>query len=134
MEFPTEALKLAFSYHALEQIIAADGVLEPGEIAFLQATFSDELMREAGYFDANGERLPRYAAALEEALVELPDRLTLGEKLCLIEIFAEATVADGVLKAVEADVLSAAAEMLGVTTDEWTAHLSQMQRMWRSGD
>jgi len=134
MEFHTEALKLAFSYHALEQIIGADGVLEPEEIAFLKGTFSDELMTEAGFFDAAGSRTPRYEQALEEALLELPDRLTLGEKLCLVELFVEATVADGVFRPVESQVLQQAAMTLGVTTDEWSMHLAQMKEMWRLGD
>ena len=83
MQFPTEALKLAFSYHALEQIIGADGVLEPEELAFLKSTFSDELMTEAGFFDGSGGKTPAYERALEEALLELPHKLTLGEQLCL---------------------------------------------------
>ncbi len=134
MEFDTEALKLAFSYHALEQIIAADGILEPEELEFLKGTFPDDLMREAGYFDENGERTPRYHHALDEALIELPDRLTLGEKLCIVELFVDATIADGVFRHVESQVLQQAAIMLGVTTDEWSTHLGQMKRMWRQGD
>jgi len=134
MDFDTEALKLAFSYHALEQIIAADGVLEPEELAFLEQTFPSELMKESGYMDDAGDKTPLYSHALDEALIELPDRLTLGEKLCIVEIFVDATIADGVFRHSESEVLQQAAIMLGVTTDEWSQHLGMMKKMWRSGD
>lgn len=134
MNFDTEALKLAFSYHALEQIIAADGVLEPEEAAFLEQTFPRALMLESGFIDDVGGKTPLYADALDEALIELPDRLTLGEKLCIVELFVDATIADGVFRHSESEVLQQAAIMLGVTTDEWSQHLGQMQKMWRQED
>lgn len=121
----TEVLKLAFAYHMILQALGADAEFDPREQAWVERTFPRALLAGHGLLDASNRPTARFEEARDVALLELPDRLTGGEKLALLEVLVEACCADGVLAAEEADVLAAAAAMLGVRDDAWMAQLQE---------
>ena len=75
--------KLAFATHMVRQIIGADAFVAPEELAYLHRTFPPDLLREAGFVDGDGAFTPRFTEARDTAVLELADRLTLGEKLAM---------------------------------------------------
>ena len=117
--FDVDELKLAFAYHVIEEIIGADARIDQGELAFLDGRFPPALLRNCRYVDESGMRTDRYRQALDEAMIELPDRLTVGEKLQLLEIFTAAAAADGAYAMAEGMVLDRAAEYLGLDSTDW---------------
>jgi uncharacterized tellurite resistance protein B-like protein len=119
-------LQLAFTYHMVEQIIGSDEDLDPHELRYLDQVFPPALMREHGLLDAHGHHTPAFDEARNLALLELPSRLTRGEKLALIEVLVGAAAADGVLAAEEVDALHGAARMLGLDDQAWAEHLQQL--------
>ena len=123
MSQPLEALQLAFAYHMVEQIIGSDEDLDPTELRYLDEVFPPSLMREHGFVDPDGYTTAAFEEARDVALLELPARLTPGEKLALVEILVGAAAADGVLAAEEVDVLHGAARMLGLDDRAWGEHL-----------
>lgn len=126
----TEVLKLAFAYHMILQAIGSDAQVDADELEWLKRTFPPELMSRHGLLDASGRPTATFEEARDLALVELPERLTPGEKLVLVELLVEACAADGVLAAEEVDVLAAAASMLGLQDDAW---MTQLQEQLASG-
>ena len=123
-----QRLQLAFAYHMIEQVIGSDAELDGEESAYLAEVFPRALLARLGFVDAHGERTPAFDEAREVALLELPDRLTLGEKLGLVELLVGAAAADGLLTAPEVDALSAAARMLGVSDAAWAEHHDALLR------
>lgn len=107
-------LQLAFAYHMIEEVIRSDADLEGAETDYLAEVFPRTLLRDLGFEDAQGRRTEAFAEARDLALVVLPERLTDGEKLGLLDLLVGASAADGVLTAEEADALAAGARMLGV--------------------
>jgi hypothetical protein len=118
--------KLAWTIHMVRQIIGADAHVDPAELAFLHDTFPAELLAECGFRADDGEPTARYLEARDTSQLELPDRLTIGEKLQLLEVLVDAAAADGVLQAEEADALHAGALMLGLDDRAWSEHLAQL--------
>ena len=118
-----QRLQLAFAYHMIEQVIGSDADLDGEEGAYLSEVFPRELLARLGFVDATGARTESFDEARDEALVELPERLTVGEKLGLVELLVGAAAADGLLTAQEVDAVSAAARMLGVGDAAWSEHL-----------
>lgn len=123
-----QRLQLAFAYHMIEQVIGSDAALDGEEAAYLAEVFPLELLARLGFVDGSGARTAAFDEARDLALVELPDRLTLGEKLGLVELLVGAAAADGLLTAQEVDALSAAARMLGVGDAAWAEHLDGLLR------
>ena len=121
-----QRLQLAFAYHMIEQVIGSDADLDGEETAYLSEVFPPELLTRLGFLDGTGERTSDFDEARDLALVELPERLTLGEKLGLIELLVGAAAADGLLTAQEVDALSATARMLGVSDAAWAEHLDSL--------
>ncbi|MCB9684176.1 MAG: hypothetical protein H6738_00495 [Alphaproteobacteria bacterium] len=119
-------LQLAFAYHMARQILEVDEEFLAGEQRFLDQQFPPDLMRELGFFDAADQPLPALAEAANEAISLLPDLLTLGEKLSMMEQLVEASAADGVLAAEEVDALAAAAAMLEIPNDTWQEHVENL--------
>lgn len=117
-------LQVAFAFHMTREVLEVDSVVHPQEVRFLERAFPEETLRELGFVDADGRPTPALAEAAEAALLELPERLTLGEKLALLESLVEASAADGQLAAEEADALAAAARMLGIPADSWADHVA----------
>jgi hypothetical protein len=114
-----ELQKLAFTWHMAREIVVADSETRDAELAWLDARCPPALLREVGFLDDAGPT-ELFVDALGRAVVELPDRLTPGEKLALLEGLVDVTAADGVLAAEEMDALAAAARMLGVEEAAWT--------------
>jgi uncharacterized tellurite resistance protein B-like protein len=124
--FTTDELKLAFTYHISNQILESDGVVAPGEAAFLQAFFPAELFEASAFVDAEGRYTPRWQDALGEALLELPVRLDVDERLDLLETFYRAAISDGEQHYVEGTILVRAARLLGLKPSQFTARVEQM--------
>ena len=121
-----QRLQLAFAYHMIEQVIGSDADLHGEEVAYLSDVFPRELLARLDFVDEAGTRTAAFDEARDLALVELPERLTLGEKLGLIELLVGACAADGLLTAQEVDALSATARMLGVGDAAWSEHLDEL--------
>lgn len=116
-------LQLAFAYHMARQILEVDAEFLAREQSFLDQHFPPDLMRALGFFDERNAPLPAIAEAANEAISLLPDLLTLGEKLSMMEQLVEASAADGVLAAEEVDALAAAAAMLEIPNETWQEHV-----------
>ncbi len=119
-------LQVAFAYHMARQVLEVDDEFLAREQSFLDQAFSPRLMRDLGFFDAENRPTAALAETAELALIELPERLTLGEKLSTMEQLVEASAADGVLRAEEVDALAAAARMLGVPDQAWQEHVGAL--------
>lgn len=126
MPVPLRQLQLAFAYHRVVELIGVDHQVDDAELAFLDATFPRDELRACGLLDGDGATTPRFADAVQTALTELPQLLTLGEKLALVELVAGASAADGVLVPEEADALAAVARTLGVDDAQWLGHLEAL--------
>lgn len=120
------SLLLAFAWHMAREVMAADDHTDDREQAFLDRTFPPELLRAAGLRDDAGADTDWFVELRERALVELPDRLTLGEKLELLEGLIDAVAADGALHPAELAVLGAAAGMLGVDEADWRPLVTEL--------
>lgn len=121
-----QRLQLAFAYHMIREVVGADAELVQEELDYLDAVFPKALLRKLGFIDGSDQLTPAFEEARDAALYELPDRLTLGEKLGLVELLVGASAADGLLTAEEVDALAASAGMLGVPTEAWSDHLEQL--------
>jgi uncharacterized tellurite resistance protein B-like protein len=119
-------LQVAFTYHLLLEVVGSDGHVDGAELDYLQRIFPIDDLEAFGFVDGDGRLTDAFEEARDLALIELPDRLTLGEKLGVVEIVAEATAADGVLTPEEADTLAAVARILGIPAGEWHTHLDGM--------
>lgn len=114
-----EPLKLAFTYHLAEQVIGADGRVDPEEAAFLEEHFPREPLEEAGFLDDAGEFTDAYRAAVEQALRVLPARLDEPAKRELMKVIREAAWVDTMGDEKESNVLIVAARLLGLDPREW---------------
>jgi hypothetical protein len=121
-----QRLQLAFAYHMIEQVIGSDAELDAEELTYLAEVFPPDLLIRLEFLDGAGARTAAFDEARDLALVELPERLTLGEKLALVELLVGAAASDGVLTAQEVDALSAAARMLAVPDVAWEGHLDAL--------
>jgi hypothetical protein len=119
-------LQLAFTIHMAEQILGSDLDVVDEEAAWLHATFPPEMLRQTGLLGVDGHRTAAYEEARDVALLELPDALSEGEKLAVMEVLVGAAAADGLLAAEEANALAHAARLLGVGDREWASHLEQL--------
>jgi uncharacterized tellurite resistance protein B-like protein len=119
-------LQVAFTYHLLLEVVRADGTVDGAELDWLERRFPLEGLREFGFVDSAGRLTAAFHEARDLARIELPDRLTVGEKLALLEVVAEASAADGVLTPEEADALAAVAEILGLPDADWRDHLDAL--------
>jgi hypothetical protein len=124
-------LQVAFTYHLLLEVVGSDGHVDGAELDYLEQVFPIDGLRGFGFVDGAGRLTPAFEEARDLALIELPERLTLGEKLGIVEIVAEASAADGVLTAEEADTLAAVARMLAIPDRAWRDHLDGMLRSGR---
>lgn len=116
-------LQVAFAYHMVRQVLEVDADFALREQGFLEQHFPQASLRALGFLDDRGSPTAELEEACHQALVELPDLLTLGEKLSIMEQLVSATAADGVLAPEEVDALSAAARMLRVPEDVWVEHV-----------
>jgi hypothetical protein len=118
-----DLLQLAFAWHAASVVVRADAELDETEVKWVAARFPESRLRDAGLVDAEGAPTARFEGARDRALARLPEALTSGQKLALLETVADASAADGVLTPEEADALSGFARVLGVDDRSWLDHL-----------
>ena len=116
-----ERLKLAFSYRVAQRIVAADGVIDKGEKAFMEKTYLSEL-EEYGLTDER--ELDRLVVRAE---TELEQMLGHHEKLALLSRFFATCYSDGKLDVRELKVLKAASASLGLESQTVMQHL---QKLW----
>ena len=121
-----DVLQLAFAYHTIQRIIGSDAQIDEVELSFLHGEFPPDLLRTTGFIDPSGRLTPVFLDARDEALRDLPSRLTQGQKLALLDLLIGAAASDGVLAAEEADVLFDVARSLSVEGDGWRRRLDQL--------
>ncbi|MEQ1570292.1 MAG: TerB family tellurite resistance protein [Myxococcota bacterium] len=117
-DFSLDELKLAFSYHIVNQILGSDGAVAPAEAKFLSGTFPTTLMERSGFVSGTGRFTPRWHEALGEALLRLPT-LSVPERVQLIDTFFRAATADDEFLGAEAEVMRRAARLLGLQEAEF---------------
>jgi uncharacterized tellurite resistance protein B-like protein len=125
-DFTVDQLKLAFTYHIVNQILESDDEVVPAEARFLRRTFPQELFESSGFVDAEGKYTQRWQDALGEALLELPVQLSVAERLKVLETFYQAAVADDDFQYIEGNILVRAAKLLGLRPEQFTARLEQL--------
>lgn len=123
-DFSIEELKLAFSYHLVNQVLGADGVVAPQEFKFLHRTFPQDVLARSR-FVTDGRFTRRWQEALGEALLQLPS-LGVPERLSLVETLFHAALADDELTGEEAHILKRAARLLGLADRDYAALLEQL--------
>jgi uncharacterized tellurite resistance protein B-like protein len=123
-EFDLHDLRLAFAYHVVHQIVGADQTLDASELRFVKHRFPASKLQRAGFLDASGGLTTRYTRAAGEAVIELPTRLTRLEKLAVLDLLLDASLADGEFHPAEGRLLLHAARLLGLSTADVDAHLS----------
>ncbi len=117
-DFGLDELKLAFSYHIVNQILDADGVVAPAETRFLQRTFPRKLFEFADFVGKGGGSFTeRWREALGEALLVLPTRPR-DERLGIVRTLFDAAMADDSFAAVEANVVRRAARLLALDPED----------------
>jgi uncharacterized tellurite resistance protein B-like protein len=113
-DFGLDELKLAFSYHIVNQIVDADGVVAPSEATFLRQTFPRALFEHADFVDKErGVFTERWREALGEALLVLPTR-SREERLGVIRTLLDAALSDADFAHEEGQILQRAARLLAL--------------------
>lgn len=123
--FTRDELTLAFTWHLARQVADADFDVTDGELSWMDLHFPTDKLKAAGFVDHSGPTR-RYEDALGEALASLPDDLALEEKLGLITVLFEGTLADDEFHHTEGNVIVRAAQLLGVSNSQLDAHLSSL--------
>lgn len=111
-QFNLDDLKLAFCMHMVDQIVAADDRLSPEELAFLEEKFPQSMLRDRGFVGPDGARTDAWHLAAMDALDRLPTELSEPEKLDLLAVFFDATVADDHFEIAEGNRLLDGARLL----------------------
>jgi uncharacterized tellurite resistance protein B-like protein len=119
--------KTAFAMFIAKLVVDADGIVDFGELKLLSQVFPDEELRALGFLDAEGGSTQAYKDAYLEAMRELPNRLSLDEKLELVSVFHRTSMADGELMQAELLVMREAAEVLGIPLSVLSKHLEQLK-------
>lgn len=117
-QYGLDDLKLAFSLHVVDLIVAADDKLTKAELAFLEERFPQSALAERGFVDSDGVRTDAYHEAAVDALDRLPAQLELGDKVELLRVFFAATVADDSFEKAEGNALVDAARLLDMSDEE----------------
>lgn len=124
-DFSLDELKLAFSYHVVNQILGADGSVVPAEARFLEKTFPRLLLERSGFVDAKGAFTKRWHDALGEALLQLPTR-SVPERVAIVDTFFRAALADEALEVAEAGIMKRAARLLGLQEEDYDQIVDQL--------
>ncbi len=113
-----ERMRLAFARHYAQQVVEADGRIDSGEKAFMDATFSPDLMAMMRLSEAS-----RRERCFKEACVELPARLGHHDKLALMGLLFSASYSDGSVDTREVRVLKDAGDKLGLDKKDVVSYL-----------
>lgn len=122
-----ERWKTAFAMFIAKLVVDADGIVDFGELKLLAQVFPDAHLAALGFLDEDGETTAAFKDAYLEAMRELPNRLSLDEKLELVTVFHRASMADGELLQAELLVMREAAEVLGIPLAVLSRHLEGLK-------
>jgi uncharacterized tellurite resistance protein B-like protein len=122
-EFTIDELKLAFSFNAVMQIVAADGDLLPPEADFLTARFPTFQLRQSNFITDEGELTQRFHDAAILAKERLPE-LPVAERITLVRTFFRAALIDRAFHHKEAEVVRRAGAQLGLSGRQIVSVLS----------
>jgi uncharacterized tellurite resistance protein B-like protein len=122
----TEHLKLAFVVFLTQEIIEADQKIDYQEMKLFGQIFPRPLLRELGFIDDQDNFTAEFERARQASLVELPKQLNIDEKLELLTLLHGACLADGELGSGELDQLRRGGDLLGLTPNEFTAHIASL--------
>ena len=114
-QYGLDDLKLAFSLHVVDQIVAADAQLTKAELKFLDDQFPKKRLLDRGFCDDDGVRTDAYHEAAMDALDRLPTELDSTAKVDLLQVFLAATVADDTFEMAEGNALVDAARLLDLS-------------------
>lgn len=124
--YDLDVLKLAFARHVLDQMARADAAVLPGEREVIERVAPTFGLQAAGLLDMAGKPTPAFHQARTQALERLPRELPKAAKLELVTAFLELAVVDGQIAREEGSLLWLAAELLGVSSSEFDAHLDTL--------
>lgn len=128
-ELDLELSKLVFSRHVLLSLARVDALLLPEERALLDALVPPGALREHGLMAEDGTLTAAWVERLEHARQILPDRLAQADKLEMITSFVQMAVIDGDLHHDEGVLLLEAATALGVSPEDFDAHLDGLDQV-----
>jgi len=117
-QYGLDDLKLAFSLHVVDQIVAADAKLTQAELDFLEEKFPLDTLVKRGFSTADGVRTDAYHDAAVDALDRLPTELDSDQKIALLQVFLAATLADDSFELAEGNALVDAARLLDLSDQE----------------
>jgi len=118
-----DTLRLVFAYHVVQQVVAADGVVDDDERAFLEAHWPQARLTELGLLDSTGQPTEAFHQARNTAVSQLRTQLELEQKLELIDTFLQASLSDGHLHHAESAAVVQAARLLDLPGSVWLARL-----------
>jgi uncharacterized tellurite resistance protein B-like protein len=116
-DFARWELELAFTWHVVHQIVAADGVVGDDERAFVGRHLPEARLQEAGFVNG-GAFTPRFEAALGEALLLLPT-LPVDDRCRIVETLYRAAIADEHFARSEEATVRRAARLLALQEAEY---------------
>lgn len=109
----TDDMKLAFTWHVAQQVVAADGMITTEERSWLRVRYAARA-RASGLMLPDGKPTPAYATVLADALKELPN-LPRDERLELVDDVLDTVVADGLVQLQELDKVREVGALLALT-------------------
>lgn len=115
--------KLAFALWVAHLIAEADGNVVLSELLLIERLFPRDVLMSYAILDADGEVTPVWKEARDHAIRQFPHQLTTEEKLDLVTVFHDVCLADQRMVQAELLVLREAAEALGLTVSQLSAHL-----------
>jgi len=107
---------MAFALHTSRSIVAADGKTEHSEYRLLGSIYPRSMLRDAGLLDEEGRETSAYTLALGR--VHVLEALPREERLDLLALLHGAAMVDDDLDRREWQVLTEAAEALGLTGED----------------
>ena len=114
-----DRLKVAFALSISQLLVRADGVIVPDERAFLEEMFPQTMLVRLGLDDPE-----RYAEVRDLAFRDVASVLDRDEKLQLLGLFFAVCEVDADIDVRELEVVTLAADQLGLSFDDVVARLT----------
>jgi hypothetical protein len=124
--FDDHQLKLALTWHLVEEVVGADASVGVAERRYQDVLFPRDVLVQEGFCDEDGVLTAELELARRQALAELPGRLSLDAKLEIVTMCVDAVVVDDSVDPRELGAVRAAARVLGLTDAELDAHLDAL--------
>ena len=128
-DIPRETLELALSWHLAQEVLVADLEFAESEQVWMTRHFPQSALESAGLADAGGARTPYFHDCVSEALISLPETMSLEQKAAMIGVLFSATLADDDFHHQEGHVLVRAAKILGLSTGDLNQVLSSLEQV-----